>query len=225
MSTRRWSRRGGRLIVGSRGRSGRCKRQQRMGRCSTAGRIPGTPRSSRLSVRRWSDSCDLGSGVVDRVRLRDGAAQDDARDRRCGRAVRGAVACERGVPRTVPCRGRPPRAAPCPVRARARIETPARAANPVPGRVAGLGGPGQRHAPAAPIAGGVHPLLRRSDPGRRRARTSTHQGRGRARADAQRARRPVLQDPRAGRTSDRADPGCQHHRPDRRHGQNPRRES
>ena len=45
MSTRRWSRRGGRLTVGSPARSARCRRQRRMGRCSTAARIRGTRRS------------------------------------------------------------------------------------------------------------------------------------------------------------------------------------
>ena len=44
-STRRWSRRGGRLIVGSPARSARCKRARRMGRCSTAVRTRGTRRS------------------------------------------------------------------------------------------------------------------------------------------------------------------------------------
>ena len=45
MSTRRWSRRAGRLTVGSPGRSGRCRPQRRTGRCSTAVRTRGTRRS------------------------------------------------------------------------------------------------------------------------------------------------------------------------------------
>ena len=48
--------------------------------------------------------------------------------------------------------------------------------------------------PATATAGCVHPLLRRSHPGRRRARTRTDQSGGRTGADVQRARRPVLQD-------------------------------
>ena len=45
MSTRRWSRRGGRLTAGSRVRSARCKPQRRTGRCSTAVPTRGTRRS------------------------------------------------------------------------------------------------------------------------------------------------------------------------------------
>ena len=41
-STRRWSRRAGRLTAGSPGRSARCRPQRRTGRCSTAARIPAT---------------------------------------------------------------------------------------------------------------------------------------------------------------------------------------
>ena len=62
---------------------------------------------------------DLRTGAADRVRLRDGAAQDDARDQRRGRAVRGAAPRERRVPRTVPHRRRPRSAASGSLRARA----------------------------------------------------------------------------------------------------------
>ena len=55
--------------------------------------------------------------------------------------------------------------------------------------------PASDDAPAAEAAGRVHPLLRGGHSGRRRARARAGQGRGRAGADAQRTRRPLLQDP------------------------------
>ena len=144
---------------------------------------------------------DLRAGLVDRVRLRDGATQDDARDRPGRRAVRRAAARERRVPRTVPRRGRPrrrcARSATCP--SAKRDSRPSCG----PGSRARCA-TGRSRAPTQPppltAAGRVHPLLRGSDPGRRRPRARAAEGRGRARADAQRTRRPLLQDPRTGRT-------------------------
>ena len=84
--------------------------------------------------------------------------------------------------------------------------------------------PTQRRA-ASEAAGRVHPLLRGSDPGRPGPRACARQGRGRAGPRPQRSRRPLLQDPPAGRTPNRADPRPQHHRAHRRECEDPQREA
>ena len=223
MSTPRWSRRGGRQTAGSLARSGRCRPQHRTATVLYSRPDPGNAAELTLVGASLERLLEIsGPGSSDRVRLRDGAAQDDARDRttracgswcRCARARDSANgssprSATTGCVLSATCPSARPSSPPsCALGSGARCATGrSRALTPQPPltlRVAYI----HSSEEATQVADARERALVKAEDALERA--------------PQRIGWPLLQDPRTGATTDRSDPRRQHHRPDQCHGHHP----
>ena len=226
MSTRRWSRRAGRLTGGSPGRSARCRPATPDGTVLYSRPDPGNAAELTLvgaSLERLLAIsgpgllivCDSAMGQPKTLREIDQAGVRFVVPLRASAGFRERFLAEVGHAALRPVRYLPEREAKLPPKLRTVFKGALRDWE-IPAT--------DTHPPLKLRVAYIHSSEEATQVADARERALV-EGRGRARADAQRTGRPLLQDPRAGRTSDRTDPRRQHHRPDRRHRHHPRRQA